>query len=98
MDELLRAIGAATGRTLVCVPVPRQLAKAAIERVPGVYRTLRVPASALDYFDLPTRYGSANTQADLRGTGIAAPPFSSYLGRLVEFMRRNPAVTSAAMA
>jgi nucleoside-diphosphate-sugar epimerase len=97
-DEMLRAMGHATRRTIVRVPLPRRLARAAIDRVPGVYRWLRVPSSALDYFDLPTHYTSTNTQADLAGTGIAVPPFSAYLGRLVAFMRSHPEVRSAAMA
>jgi thioester reductase-like protein len=99
MDEMLQAMGQATQRTIIRLPVPRQLAKAAIERVPGVYRCLRVPSSALDYLDLPTHYTSTNAQADLAGTGIFPPPFRSYLARLVEFMRSHPnAATSAAMA
>ena len=97
-DEMLRTMGHVTRRTILRLPLPRRLARAAIERVPGVYRCLRIPSSALDYFDLPTHYTSANTQEDLAGTGIAAPPFGAYLGRLVEFMRSHPTVTSAAMA
>jgi thioester reductase-like protein len=99
VDEMLRAMGHSTGRTIVRLPLPRLVAKAAIERVPGVYRYLRVPSSALDYLDLPTHYASTNTQADLAGTEIAPPPFRSYLARLIDFMRRHPhATTSAAMA
>jgi len=97
--EMLQALGHATRRTIVRLPLPRQFAKAMIERVPGVYRCLRVPASALDYLDLPTHYASTNTQADLVGTGIVPPPFRSYLVHLVEFMRSHPdAATAAAMA
>jgi len=99
MDEMLNAMGHATGRTIVRVPLPGILVKTVIERVPGAYQVLRVPSSALAYLDLPTHYASTNTQADLAGTGIAPPPFETYLGRLVEFMRSHPeAATSAAMA
>jgi thioester reductase-like protein len=97
-DDMLRAMGQATHRTIIRLPVPRQLAKAMIEKVPGVYRTLRVPSSTLDYLDLPTHYTSTNTQAHLEGTGIAVPRFRSYLARLVEFMRSHPNLTSSAMA
>jgi thioester reductase-like protein len=98
VDEMVRAMGAATRRSIARVPVPLWLAKAAIEHAPGLSRALRVPASVLDYFDLPTHFSSTNTQADLAGTNIAAPPFTSYLDRLVEFMRAHPTVTAAAMA
>src|SRR5215212_7362553 len=99
VDEMLQAMGHATRRTIIRLPLWRRPVKAVIECVPGVYRWLRVPSSALDYLDLPTHYTSTNTQADLAGTGIAPPPFRSYLPRLVEFMRSHPnAGTSAAMA
>ena len=98
VDEMVRAMAHATRRTIVRLPVSRRLAKAAIDRVPGVYRCLRVPSSTLDYLELPTHYSSANTREDLVGTGIVAPPFRSYLGRLVEFMRSHPDVTPAPMA
>jgi thioester reductase-like protein len=97
-DDMLRTMGDATRRTIVRLPLPRRLAKAAIDRVPGVYRCLRIPSGALDYFDLPTHFTSANTQEDLAGTGIVVPPFGSYLVRLVEFMRSHPDVSSAPMA
>lgn len=98
VDEMVRVMGQATRRTIVRVPLPRRLARAAIDRVPGVYRYLRVPSSALDYFDLPTHYTSTNTQADLEGTDIVVPPIGSYVGRLVEFMRSHPDISAAAMA
>ena len=98
VDEMVRAMGHATRRRIVRMPLPRRLAKAAIDTVPGVYRSLRVPSSALDYFDLPTHYTSTSTQAALAGTGIVVPPIGSYLGGLVEFMRSHPDVTASAMA
>ena len=52
---------------------------------------------AVDYMTLPTHYLSANTQADLDGTGVSCPPLPSYLPTLVDFMRRHPDVGSAAM-
>jgi hypothetical protein len=74
------------------------IAKTAIRRIPGVYRLMRIPADAIDYFVHPTRYDSTNTQADLAGSGISCPPFASYVDRLVRFVRAHPEVGSAAMA
>ena len=95
--EILKAMGEVTRRTLALVPLPVPLAKLAIERVPGVYRLMRIPSQAIDYFVHPTHYACENTLADLAGSGVACPPFRSYLPRMVEFMRAHPEVGSAAM-
>ena len=97
IDEMLTELGRRTGRKLMRVPLPLKLAKASIEKVPGVYSLLRIPSSALDYFALPTHYATSHAQADLAGSGIACPPFRDYSDRLVSFMRAHPEVGSAAM-
>ena len=76
---------------------PVKVAKASIEKVPGVYSLIRIPSSELDYFVLPTHYATSHAQADLAGSGIACPPFRDYSDRLVSFMRAHPEVGSAAM-
>jgi len=42
----------------------------AVGSVPGVERLLGVPAETVDYFASPTTYSTANTAADLDGTGV----------------------------
>jgi thioester reductase-like protein len=96
VDELYTAMAAATDRMVIRVPLPRRLARFAVEKVPGVYRLLRIPATAIDYMTHPTHYLTAN-QADLDGSGIACPPVTSYLPTLVDFMRRHPDVSASAM-
>ena len=98
VDELLDVMGRATGRKLVRIPLPRSLAKWTISRVPGVYSLMRIPADAIDYFVLPTTFDTTNATRDLAGSGISCPPFSAYVGRLVEFMRKHPEVGAAPMA
>src|SRR5512140_926439 len=95
---LLQQLERATGRRVLRVPLPLEVAKCAIRHVPGVARTLRIPASAIDYFVHPTRYATGNAQAALAGSGIRCPPFSEYGEALVGFARRHPEVGSAAMA
>jgi thioester reductase-like protein len=95
---LLEVLGRALGKRLLRVPLPVGLAKWSIERVPGVYRLLRIPAPVLDYFVHPTRYGTRNATADLAGSGIACPPLASYVDRLVAFVRQHPGVGAAPMA
>lgn len=98
VDELLYDIGRATGRRMVRVPLPQGLAKWMIARVPGVYALMRIPASAIDYFVLPTTFDTSNATRDLSGSGIACPPFRTYLPHLVAFMRQHPEFGAAPMA
>ena len=95
---LLEVLGRALGKRLLCIPLTVGLAKWSIDRVPGVYRLLRIPSPIIDYFVHPTRYDTRNAQADLAGSGIACPPLSSYVDRLVAFVRQNPGVGAAPMA
>lgn len=95
--EMAEVIARATGRELVKVRLPRKLAKAALAHVPGVYRLMRVPAEAVDYFAHPTVYATDHCCADLAGSGIEAPAFADYADQLVAYMRSHPEVGSAAM-
>jgi thioester reductase-like protein len=96
--EMLAAIGRALGKRLVLLPLPVGLAKAAIEKVPGVYRLLRIPAPLIDYFVHPTSYDTRNAAEGLSGSGIACPPFTAYVDRLVAFVRAHREVGAAPMA
>ena len=98
IDEVLTAVARATGRLMIRLPLPVGIAKAAIDWVPGVYRLMKIPSSAIDYFVQPTFYDSSNTLADLAGTDLQAPPLRSYLPTLVSFMRVHPELSSEAMA
>jgi hypothetical protein len=58
---------------------------------------MRIPPQAVDYFAHPTFYLTEHCRTDLAGSRIEAPSFSSYIDRLVGYMRSNPDVGSAAM-
>ena len=94
---LIDAVARETGRKVIPLPLPRFAAKAALDYVPGVYRLMQIPSAAIDYFVHPTHYTSVNTVRDLASTGIAVPRVESYLGRLVDYVRSHPDVSSAAM-
>lgn len=94
---LLDLLGQALGKRVVRVPLPLGVAKAAIAHVPGVHALLRIPAPAIDYFVLPTRFDTREATTDLAGSGVACPPFPSYVDRLVAFVRSHPEVGAAAM-
>jgi thioester reductase-like protein len=98
VDEVLRTMGECTERTIVRIPLPLGMAKWSIERMPGVFELLRIPASSVDYFVHPTRYDTAVATTALQGSGITCPRFPDYAGALVRFMRANPDISSAAMA
>ncbi len=97
VDEMADALAEATGRMLIKVPLPRKLAKASLARVPGLYRLMRIPPEAVDYFARPTFYLTDHTRADLADSGIEVPSFLNYVDRLVEYMYCHPKVGSAAM-
>ncbi len=97
IDEMMALFARVTGRRMVPMPLPRGLAKTAIDRIPGVKPVLRVPASTLDYLTHPTHYDTALTTPVLAKLGIECPPLPSYVENLVRYMREHPEISSAAM-
>jgi nucleoside-diphosphate-sugar epimerase len=91
VDEIIDAIGKATGRRIVRIPTITSLARLGAP-------LLRIPAGAVNYFTHPTEYDTTNAQRDLAGSGIKVPRFSDYAPRLVEFFRAHPEISAAAMA
>lgn len=97
VSEALDRLAVATDRRLVRVPVPKSLARRLARGVPGLSRLTGIQPEALDYFDHPTHYAVQNASTDLRGSGIAVPPFSQYVDRLVRFVRAHPEVSARPM-
>ena len=98
VQEMVETMAEATNRRLIEVPLPRTVAKGSLAHVPGIAKLMRIPPQAIDYFAHPTYYLTDHVQADLAGSGIAPPPFRSYVDRLVEFKERHSEIGSAAMA
>ena len=97
IDEIVQLITAATGQRVLRVPLPLWLAKGTINRVPGVFAVLQIPAQALDYFVHPTRYATTQTQQDLAPSGIQIPRLRDYVGPMVEFVRTHRQLGARAM-
>ena len=93
IDETIRTISAATNHKIVRVRLTRGIAKAALQYVPGVYRLMRIPPAAVDYFNHPTSYDTTNA----RESGIEVPRLRDYIDNLVRFVRAHPEIGSAAM-
>jgi thioester reductase-like protein len=96
--ELVTTFADHLGKHVVWVPLPLRPVHLLVGSVPGVERLMGLPAEALDYFASPTTYATAQTTADLEGTGVSCPPFASYADRLLDFMRAHPEVDAHAMA
>jgi thioester reductase-like protein len=86
VDELLAEMCRATGRRGVRVPLPRRLTTWALGNVEPLARWVGIPADAVEYFVHPTHYDTAQTDADLAGSGVACPAVADYLPDLVRFM------------
>jgi len=97
VDETIDTLAAAGNRKVIRVPLTKGIAKGSLQYVPGVYRLLRIPPAAVDYFVHPTLYDTTNATADLAGSGIAVPRLRDYMPRLVEFWRAHREIGSAAM-
>jgi hypothetical protein len=98
VDATINVIARATGRRVLRIPLTKSLAKLSIEHVPGVFRLLRIPSPAVDYFVHPTTYDTTNADAALSGSGIFVPRLADYAANLVAFARAHPEIGSAAMA
>ncbi|PYQ32157.1 MAG: acyl-CoA reductase [Acidobacteria bacterium] len=97
VDETIDTLAAAGNRKVIRVPLTKGIAKGSLQYVPGVYRLLRIPPAAVDYFVHPTLYDTTNATADLAGSGIVVPRLRDYMPRLVEFWRAHREIGSAAM-
>lgn len=95
--DMVRHFSVATGRRIITVPAPKTAVRLALRHVPGVSRIYDLPDELLDYFDHPTQYDTTNASKALAGTDIQTPPIGPYVQRIVDFVRANPTVTSAAM-
>jgi thioester reductase-like protein len=92
-------IAAREGKTLPPVALPARAVEALL-RLPFIERLARPQRSAIQLVNRLAIYNSRNTLDLLAGTGIRCPPITSYLDRLVEFLKSHfasprPASSSA---
>jgi thioester reductase-like protein len=98
VSKFIKVLARATRRIVVRVPFPRVAAKFCIDHVPGVNWLMQIPSPAIDYLVHPTLYTCVRTLADLEGSGLKVPPLPTYVDRLVDFVRRHPAIGSGPLA
>ncbi len=97
VDEAAAILAQATERRVFRVLLPAQVSKWALNHVPGFQKFMRIEPATIDYFTLPTAFSCDNVLNDLSGTDIHCPPFASYAGTLVAFMKAHPEFSSDAM-
>lgn len=95
--EVAEIFGKHLGKKLVWLPIPVSVVRGLLDTVPGMEMLTGLPAETLDYFSFPTTYGTAQTVADLEGTGVSCPRFADYAGILLDFMAAHPEFDSKAM-
>ncbi|MBC7172970.1 MAG: SDR family oxidoreductase [Polyangiaceae bacterium] len=97
VDEMIDSIALATDKKLIRIPLGRDFAKSAIDKIPGLKGFLRIPSSSIAYFAHPTHYLCDQTVRDLEGSGISCPRLDTYLDTLVDFVKAHPEIGSKAM-
>ncbi len=97
VKEITNVMSEAMEKRIVGVRMPGWLVKNALKKVPGLYQFVRMEPAMVDYFTQPTRYTCKNTLRDLAGSGVTCPPFESYVGNLLAFMRQHPEISAEAM-
>lgn len=95
--QLVDTFAGHLGKRVIWIPLPLELTRFVVGSVPGIEWLSGLPAEALDYAASPTTYSTVNTVSDLAGTGVVCPPFESYAGTLLDFMRAHPEIDSTAM-
>ena len=66
--------------------VPAGLARAVL-RAPGLARLTRAPTTVLELLSTPVLYHQKHANGLLADTGLVCPPFETYVGNLVRYVR-----------
>lgn len=85
------------GRPMPRGSVPTRMA-AALMHAPGLDRLARAPRAFLEQLGTEVVYDARNAEELLANTGILCPAFESYVGPLVEAVRRQQAARRAQVA
>lgn len=75
-------------KKLPAVTVPSKLARAVL-KLPLVEKMARPQRAAFEYVNHLAIYNSMNTYELLAGTGVACPPITAYLDKLIEYVKKQ---------
>ncbi len=87
--EIMAAILEALGYRKPLVGLPGPLVERALG-VPALRNLVKIPQETVIYFNHEAVYDATNLERLLAGSGIACPDFLSYVGVLVDYVRRYP--------
>ena len=99
ISQMADAMGAALNKNVVKVPLFMDADQAVwlLKRLPFITDFMQIPTKAIAYFAHPTSYDTSQATKDLKKVGISCPSYDAYLPNLVDFIRKHPDVSSAAM-
>jgi thioester reductase-like protein len=95
--RVFELVAEAAGRRAPRGLLPTRVARA-VMKLPGLSRVSAAPRHFLEYFDQAVIWRCVGTLELLRGTDIQCPPFESYVGALVDFLRAKLESEQAAEA
>lgn len=95
--ELIELLGRAAGKRVISVPLPLKVAQGALRRVPGLESLMGIPPAAVNYFTHPTHYTTDEADPLLADSGVTRPDRDAWFEAMVDYVRANPDVSSAAM-
>jgi thioester reductase-like protein len=87
--ELFNAIAGTINGSGSCVTIPALLVRFSLS-LPLAPKITGLPHHAVPYFFLKQTYDTSRAQELLEPRGIRCPPFSSYVGAIVDFAARHP--------
>ena len=86
--RVFELVARAGGRRTARGYIPANLAKA-LFRTPGIERFVRSPRAFVEQLASAVRYDTRNADHVLAGTGIACPPFDTYVDQLVAVVQER---------
>jgi NAD(P)-dependent dehydrogenase (short-subunit alcohol dehydrogenase family) len=75
--------------------IPKSIKKGVMALTPvrrlrdAIMKDLGLPSDLMSFVNYPTRFDSRDTQAALKGTGIACPPLETYAAPIWDYWERN---------
>lgn len=86
--RVFELVAAAGGKRLPGGFIPTRLTRALLN-APGLNLLSKSPRAFLDLLTTPVRYDAKHTEQILQDSGITCPPFESYVGELVTYVKRR---------
>ncbi len=99
ISQMADTMGSVLNKNVIKVPLFMDADQAVwlLKRLPIITDFMEIPTKAICYFAHPTSYDTKQSSKDLKKVGISCPSYDAYLPNLVDFIKKHPEVSSAAM-